>query len=93
MTAVLSVQPGAGLADQALYKKAQARALSNPQVTIYLGVRDAIGLAEAFIPADAKSRWESDIKPYVAAFEALSITGSSDPSGSHQRVTITVSNP
>jgi hypothetical protein len=93
MTAVLNVQAGASLADQAFYKKALSRAVSNPQLTVYVGVRDLVGLAETLMPADAKARWESDIKPYVAPFEALSITASSDASGSRQRLTITVSNP
>jgi len=93
MTAVLNVQAGASLPDQAFYKKAMSRAVSNPQVTVYVGIRDIVGLAEALMPADAKSRWESDIKPYIAPFEALSITASTDASGSRQRLTITVSNP
>jgi hypothetical protein len=93
MTAVLNVQPGASLADQAFYKKALARSVSNPQVTIYVGIHDIVGLAETLMPADAKGRWESDIKPYIAPFEALSITVSTDASGSRQRLTITVSNP
>jgi hypothetical protein len=93
MNAVLNVQAGASLADQASYKKALARAVSNAQVTIYVGIRDIAGLAETLLPADAKARWSSDIKPYVMPFEALSITASSDASGSRQRLTIIVSNP
>ncbi len=93
MTAVLSVQADASLADQAFYKKAMSRAVSNPQVTVYVGIRDIVGLAETLMPADAKSGWESDVKPYVAPFEALSVTASTDASGSRQRLTITVSNP
>src|SRR6266850_6052202 len=50
MTAVLNTQAGSALADQAGYKQATARALANSRTTLYVGVRDIIGLVEGFIP-------------------------------------------
>jgi Protein of unknown function (DUF3352) len=93
MTAVLNTQPGAGLADQAFYKQATSRALANSRMSLYLGVRDLVSFAEPFIPEADKASWESDIKPYAAPFQAVSITSTTEASGSHSRLTITVTQP
>jgi len=93
MSAVLTTQPGSGLADQATYRQATARALSNPRGTVYVAIHDIIGMAEAFLPANDKAAWESDVKPYVAPFQALSITADDDASGVHSRLTISVTQP
>ena len=93
MTAVLGTQPGSTLADQASYKQATARALANSRTTLYVGVRDMIGLVEGFIPEAERASWVSDVKPYVAPFQALSMTSADGGSGTHQRVTITVTKP
>jgi hypothetical protein len=94
MNAVLGVQPGSGLVDQAAYKRATARALPNSQVSIYIGVRDVIALAEKALPTDAKAKWESDLMPYTAPFEALSLTSSTgDSSSGHARFIFTINNP
>ena len=93
MTAVLNTQPGAGLADQPFYKQATARALANSRMSVYVGVRDIVGFAEPLIPEADKTAWASDIKPYVAPFQAVSLTSTTEASGSHSRLTITVSQP
>ena len=93
MTAVLSTQAGSALADQAGYKQATARALPSSRTTLYVGVRDIVGLVEGFLPEAEKAKWASDVKPYVAPFQALSMTSTSEGTGSRQRVTITVSKP
>jgi hypothetical protein len=93
MTGVLTVPAGAGLVDQALYKKATARALTGNSITAYVGIRDIVAMIEKVLPADAKARWETEVKPYVAPFEALSFTGSGGTVGSRSRFTITVSTP
>lgn len=94
MTAALTVQPGAGLADAAGYKAATSRALPNSQATIYVAIRDIVALVEPLIPADERAQWDTEIKPYVAAFQALSMTSAADPTGTgRSRLTITVSNP
>ena len=93
MTDVLNTQAGSSLADQATYKQATSRALSNSRGTLYVGIHDIVGLAETFLPAEEKATWEANLKPYVAPFQALSITSTEDASGAHQRLTITVSQP
>jgi len=90
MTAVLGTQAGSGLADQAGYKLATSRALANSRTTVYVGVRDMLGLVEGFIPEADRAAWQSDVKPYVAPFQALSMTSASEGSGTHQRITLTV---
>ena len=93
MTAVLNTQPGSSLADQAAYKQATSRALSNSRGTLYVGIHDLVGLAETFLSADEKAKWESELKPYVAPFQALSITSTTEASGDRSRLTITVTKP
>jgi hypothetical protein len=93
MTAVLNTQAGSALADQAGYKQATARALPSSRTTLYVGVRDVAGLIESFLPEGQKATWDTEVKPYVAPFQALSMTSASEGTGSRQRVTITVSKP
>jgi uncharacterized protein DUF3352 len=94
MNAVLTVQPGAGLVDQAIYKKATSRALAASQLTMYVGIRDLIALAEPAMPAEAKARWETELKPYLAPLEAISITSSTtDGSSGHARFTLSIGSP
>jgi hypothetical protein len=93
MTAVLNTQAGSTLADQAGYKQATTRALPNSRTTLYLGVRDVVGLVQGFLPEAEKAAWETDVKPYIAPFQALSMTSTSEGTGTRQRVTITVSKP
>ena len=94
MTAALTVQPGAGLADAAGYRAATSRALPNSQATVYIAIRDIVGLVEPLIPADSRAQWDTEIKPYVAPFQALSMSSSADGTGSgRSRITITVTNP
>jgi Protein of unknown function (DUF3352) len=94
MSAALSVQAGAGLVDQAGYKTATSRALSASQMTFYVAIRDIVGIVEPLIPADARARWESEIKPYFAPFQALSMSSSTDGNlTGRSRLILTVSNP
>ena len=94
MTAALTVQPGTGLADAAGYRTATSRALPNSQLTIYVAIRDIVGLVEPLIPARERVLWDAEIKPYVAPFQALSMTSAADASGNgRSRLSITVTNP
>jgi hypothetical protein len=90
---VLTTQAGGTLADQPGYKQATARALANSRTTVYVGVHDVLGLVGGFIPEAERATWESDVKPYVAPFQALSMTSASDGAGTRQRITITVTKP
>ena len=94
VTDALSVSAGSGLADQAGYKGAMARAVANSQSTMYVAIRDIITLVEPMIPAEDRARWESELKPYFAPFQAFSMTVATDPAtGSHGRFIVTITNP
>jgi hypothetical protein len=93
MTAVLNTQAGSGLTDQAAYRQATSRALPSSRGTLYVGIHDIIGLAETFLSADERTKWDADVKPYLAPFQALSITSTDDAAGAHSRLAITVSQP
>ena len=94
MTAALTVQGGSGLADQAGYRTATSRALGNSQMTVYVAIRDIVGIVEPLIPAEERSRWDVELKPYFAPFQALSLTTSIDESGSgRSRISLAITNP
>ena len=93
MSGVLNVQPGSSLADQADYKKAAERSLAGSRTSVHVALRGAVSLAEGFVPAEMLAQWESDIKPYVAPIEALSMSTISEAAGSRSRLIITVSQP
>jgi hypothetical protein len=90
----LSVQAGSGLVDQAGYKAAMARGVANSQTTMYVAVRDIMTLVEPMIPAEDRAKWETELKPYFAPFQAFSVTLSGDPAtGGHGRFVVTITNP
>ena len=94
MTAALTIQPGAGLASAAGYRTATSRALPNSSVTVYVAIRDLVALVEPLIPAEERAQWDTEIKPYIAPFQALSMTSAADPAGTgRSRLTITITNP
>jgi hypothetical protein len=94
MNAVLEMQPGQGLVDQDVYKRATSRALAGSRLTMYVGIRDIIALAEKQLSGDELARWQSDLKPYFAPFEAVSVTSSGTSDGGGQaRISLSVGNP
>lgn len=93
MTGLLNVQPGSSLADQAGYRQAADRSLAGSRTSVYVAVRGALTLAEGFVPAEMLAQWETDIKPYLAPIEAVSISTTSEAAGSRSRLIITVSQP
>lgn len=93
MTGLLNVQPGASLADQAGYKRAAERSLAGSRTSVYAAVRGAVTLVEGFVPAEMLAQWESDVRPYLAPVEAVSISTTSEAAGSRSRFIITVSQP
>lgn len=93
MTAVLNVQPGASLADQAPFKLAQQRGLANSRTSIYLAAGATFALVKGLLPAETVATWNSDIAPYVDPIEALSLSVTGDPAVNRSRLVITVSQP
>lgn len=94
MTTALTMPAGQGLADQASYKAATSRALPAGQITMFVDIRGIVTAVEPLIPAESRAQWDSDIKPYVAPFQALSMTSSVDAAMSGRaRLTLTINTP
>lgn len=93
MTAILNVQPGSSLADQAPFKLAGQRGLANSRTSVYLAAGATFALVKGLLPAETIEQWEADFAPYVDPIEALSISVSGDPAAYRSRLVITVNQP
>jgi Protein of unknown function (DUF3352) len=93
MTTVLGTAAGSSLADQAAFKQAAARGLTNSQTTLYLGLGATIDLVKGFMSADELAKFQADVAPYLDPLEAVLISATTDASGSRSRIVITVSKP
>jgi hypothetical protein len=87
--AVLDTEPGKSLADQDTYKQAIDKAGSSNTGQVYVDLQTVIANAVARMSAADQARYESDLKPYLDAFEALAISGSAgDPNRARAVVTV-----
>jgi len=78
--AVLGTKAGGSLADQARYRVALERAGSANTGQLYVDVAGLADAAEAAMPADSRSKYVADYKPYLQHFQALADVGSAgDP--------------
>lgn len=93
MTAILNTAPGSSLADNAAFKHALVRGITNPRTTIYVGVGGAVDLATAALPADALATYQKDAAPYVEPLEGFLLQAASDAAGNRSRLVITVTTP
>jgi hypothetical protein len=73
---VLDVAPGATLADQAGYQSAMNQAGGVNAGQLYVDLASAIDLGARSLPADQAGRYATDIKPYLAPFSAMAVSGS-----------------
>lgn len=87
---ILETAAGSSLADQASYKTALGLSFASNSGQLYVAAAPLLAFADTAIPADAKAGFDSDVKPYVAPFDAFIETASSDPSGIRIRFVITV---
>jgi len=87
---ILETAAGSSLADQASYKTALGLSFSSNSGQLYIAAAPLLAFADTAIPADAKARFDSDVKPYIDPFDAVIETASSDPSGTRIRFVITV---
>jgi hypothetical protein len=93
MGAVLNVQAGAGLADQAAYKQALTRSLASSRFSLYVDVRAAVAIGAAAVPPDSLGQFQANVKPYLDPIESLLFSASTDGSSGRSRFVITVSQP
>ncbi len=87
---ILETVPGSSLADQATYKTALGFSSASNSGQLYVAVAPLMAFAETSIPADSRARFDADVKPYIAPFDAFIETASSDSSGVRIRFVITV---
>ena len=87
---ILETVAGSSLADQASYKTALGLAFPSNSGQLYVAAAPLLAFADTVIPAAAKARFDSDVKPYIAPFDAFIETASADPSGIRIRFVITI---
>jgi len=87
---ILGTAAGSSLADQATYKTALGLAIPSNSGQLYIAAAPLLAFAETAIPADARARFDTDVKPYIAPFDAFLETASSDAAGVRIRFVITV---
>ncbi len=73
--AVLDTAPGASLADQPGYRAALERAGSLNAGQVYVDLAGVVGAVLPFLPADARSSYEQDVKPFVDRLAASALAG------------------
>jgi hypothetical protein len=57
---------------------------------VYVGTPSVLALAEMAIPEADRARFTSDIEPYLAPFEAIVVTTTTDHGTAHVRLVATV---
>jgi hypothetical protein len=87
---ILETAAGSSLADQASYKTALGLSFGSNSGQVYVAAAPLLAFADTAIPADTRAQFDTDIKPYVAPFDAFLETASSDPTGIRIRFVITV---
>lgn len=93
MSAILNTAAGASLADNAAFKHALTRGITNPRTTVYLGVGATLNLVKGFLSADELATFQKDAAPYVNPLEGFLLQATNDAAGSRSRMVITVSQP
>jgi hypothetical protein len=84
--AVLDAREGSSLADQARFSGLLDRAGARHASLVWLDVAGIRELAEGMIPADERTSYEREIRPYLQALDA--VIGASVPGGDIDRSTV-----
>jgi hypothetical protein len=87
---ILETPAGAGLADQATYKKVLALAMAQNMGQLYVAAGPLLPLAESAIPEAERARFLSDITPYLEPIEAFVQTASLENGGLRVKIVLTV---
>lgn len=93
MTAILNTAAGSSLADNAAFKHAATRGITNALTTVYIGVGATLDLVTGLLPAEELAAFRKDAAPYVEPVEAFLLQASSDTAGNRSRMVITVTQP
>jgi hypothetical protein len=87
---ILETAAGTSLADQASYKAAIGRAFAQNLGQMYIGTGSLLPLVAAALPESERTRFTTEIQPYLAPLDAVVVTITSDASGSRVRLVATV---
>jgi hypothetical protein len=68
---VLATTAGAALTDQAGYKVALGRGDASNLSQLYVSVGSVLSLAETAMPADERTTFDANVKPYLAPFDVI----------------------
>jgi len=93
MASVLGVKPGAGLADDAAFKRALARGLPNPQVVIYVAAGATIDWVETAAAAAGAANIPEEVKAYLDPLEGFIYTVVGNGANGSFRLALTVATP
>jgi hypothetical protein len=86
---VIDASGGSSLAGQDRYKQAIGRAGASNTGQTYVDIAGIATAVESMLPADARAKYESDVKPYVTPFGAFAFaTSGGDPLRMRAVVTI-----
>jgi Protein of unknown function (DUF3352) len=87
---ILGTAAGSSLADEATYKTALGRSIASNSGQLYIAAAPLLAFADTNIPAQSRAQFDTDVKPYIAPFDAFLETTSSDPTGVRIRFVISV---
>src|SRR5258706_180505 len=87
---ILETTAGSSLADATGYKHALKRASPENLGQVYVGTPSLLTLAETLIPKAEQAAFKANIEPYLAPFEAIVVTTTTDHGSVHVRFVATV---
>ena len=87
---ILETAAGGSLADAAGYKHAMTRTAAENLGQVYVGAPSLLAIAENMIPTADQAAFKSNIEPYLAPFEAVVVTTTTDHGNVRVRLVATV---
>jgi len=93
MERVLGVKAGAGLADDAAFKRALGRSLANPQVLLYVAAGASVDWLDSAATQLGGTSIPADVQAYLDPLEGFIYSGTGGGQHGSFRIALTVSNP
>jgi len=92
MTKLLGVTGATSLAESAAYKNAASRGLATPRTQLYANVQAGLGFVETLLPKEEVAKLDA-LDPYYEPLQTAFFSTSSDATGEHTRLVVTVTQP
>jgi hypothetical protein len=86
---VVDTEAGDSLASSDRYERAIAAAGGDGVSDVYVDISGLVAAAETMIPAEEKSRYETEVKPFLEPFEAFAAVSEATGTSSVSRAVIT----